>query len=596
METDSYLSKKKGEQILECEKQLGEVIPNIALMLKRSAEKFADKTAFQDKHNGEYTGISWTQFYSNIKSISYNLRQFDYTKGDKFVIFSENRLEMLEFELAVMASGGVAVPIFFNYNKETAEQLIKHADAKYLAVGGNSQLEKINNNLNLKHIFTFDSFEQMENENLINRKNISPFSSLLNDFEDDNFTLNFDANPDDICLNMYTSGTMGNQKCVQLTHKNILSQQAALSIIWKLNENDRFLSFLRWHHSFGGIFEIFTALYNGATFSLESSLGLNPAEILENWKLVKPTIFFSVPIIYQALLDMIIDDKEAENIFFHPELKFVFTAAAPLPKRLSDEFEKRNIPVIEGWGLTETSPCCTITDQKLKREPGVVGLPIPGVKLKLAKDGEILVKGPNVMAGYYKNDKANEGIFNENGWFCTGDIGKITEGGLKIITRKDRIFKLMNAEKIIPTKIEGNITGKCHYISYAYVTGSGKKYPVAILFPNRKLLDKSFEGFDKEFENCSYPKSLEELSNCLQNCLNDVNCKIKQKFSRVNKAMLIDSDLSVEDRTLTPSLKLAPNNVKEVYKAYIEKLYVHETKLKEEVYIIPLDNGSDKIT
>jgi len=113
MGNDSFFSNQKDKNVLECKKQLGKVIPNIALMLQQSAEKFAEKTAFQDKHNDKYVGISWTQFYNNIINISYNLKQFDYTKGDKFVIFSENRLEMLEFELAVMASGGVAVPIFF---------------------------------------------------------------------------------------------------------------------------------------------------------------------------------------------------------------------------------------------------------------------------------------------------------------------------------------------------------------------------------------------------------------------------------------------------------------------------------------------------
>lgn len=590
MENEVINTKTSGTNMLKCSQPLKDIIPNIALMLQRSAQNFSNQTAFQHRIGDKYVGISWAEFYNNIINISVNLKQFGFLAGDKFLIFSENRLEMLEFELAVMASGGVAVPIFFNYNSETAEQLIKHADANFLAVGGNSQLGKINNNLNLKHIFTFDSFEQIESDILGSHKNISQFSSLLNDFKDENFTLNFDALPDDICLNMYTSGTMGNQKCVQLTHKNILSQQAALSILWNLDENDRFLSFLRWHHSFGGIFEIFTALYNGATFSLESSLGLNPAEILENWKLVKPTIFFSVPIIYQALVDLVIDDKELEEIFFHPGLKFVFTAAAPLPPRISAEFKKRNIPIIEGWGLTETSPCCTLTDPEIVREPGIVGHPIPGVEIKLEDDGEILVKGPNVMVSYYKNDLANEGIFTEDGWFCTGDVGEITDSGLRIITRKDRIFKLLNAEKIVPTKIEENITGKCHYLSYAYVAGSGKKYPVALLFPNRGLLKKDIESLDLEDETCSCPQNLEDLSKCLQSCLNDVNCSLKQKFSRIDAAMLIDGDLSVEDKTLTPSMKLAPNNVKDVYKAYIEKLYTPEKDIKEKVYIIPLNN------
>ncbi len=590
MENENNSSVLISDKLLESDLRLNDVIPNIALMLKRSSINYPDKTAFQHRIKEKYVGINWKDFYKNIINISYNLRTYGFSKGDKVVIFSENRLEMLEFELSIMASGGVAVPIFFNYNKETAEQLIKHGDANFLAVGGNSQLEKLSNNLQLKHIFTFDTFEQIEKVILDKHANISRFNDLLADFNDENFTLNFEAHPDDICLNMYTSGTMGNQKCVQLTHKNILSQQAALSLLWNLDENDRFLSFLRWHHSFGGIFEIFNALYNGAALSLESSLGLEPAVILENWKMVKPTIFFSVPVIYQAMVDMVLNDKEAEEAFFHPGLKFVFTAAAPLPPRISDEFEKRNIPVIEGWGLTETSPCCTITNPKIKREPGVVGFPIPGVSIKLKEDGEILVKGPNIMVSYYKNEKANEGIFTEDGWFCTGDVGEITEKGLRIITRKDRIFKLLNAEKIIPTKIEGNITKKCHFISYAYVAGSGKKYPVALLFPNRNLMNKNLDGFYMEFEKCSCPKNLSDLSQCLQNCLKEVNSGIKQKFSRINTAMLIDGDLSVENKTLTPSMKLAPNNVKNVYKAYIEKLYDSDIEIREQVYIIPLNS------
>ncbi len=592
MENKTNSSAEKSKNLLEPKQQLSDVISNIALMLKRSALNYSNRIAFQAREKDKYAGITWENLYKNIINISYNLRHYGFEKGDRIVIFSENRLEMLEFELSVMASGGVAIPIFFNYSQQTAEQLIKHADAKFLAVGGNSQLEKIGADLSLDHIFTFDSFDLINKHLLEEHNNINSLKDLLIDFNDKNFTLNFDAKPDEICLCMYTSGTMGHQKCVQLTHKNILSQQAALSILWNLNENDRFLSFLRWHHSFGGIFEIFTALYNGAAISLESSLGSNPEVILENWKLVKPTVFFSVPIIYQTLVDMVLNDKELEKEFFHPDLRFVFTAAAPLPQRISDEFEKRKIPVIEGWGLTETSPCCTLTNPKLKREPGVVGLPIPGVKVKLAEDGEILVKGPNVMVGYYNNDKANEGTFTEDGWFCTGDIGEITDNGLKIITRKDRIFKLLNAEKIVPTKIEENITKKCHFISYAYVAGNGKKYPVAILFPNRNLFNKKLESVDLEFEECSCPKSVEELSKCLQNCLNDVNCGIKQKFSRINAAMLIDDILSVDTKTLTPSLKLAPNNVKDVYKAHIEKLYSPDINVKEHVYIISLNNSN----
>lgn len=568
---------------------LGEYPRNIASLLKENSHKFSERTFFLEKKNYEYIGITWGDFYSQICNIASNLVKYGYAEGDKVVLFSQNRLEMLMLELAVMSSGGVAVPIFFNYNAETAEQLIHHCDAKFLAIGGERHLERINPDLSLNHIFIFDEFEKIQNKSLIkNFSNLSEFNDLLPSSSTTS-NLKFTAEPDEICLNMYTSGTMGNQKCVQLTHKNILSQQAALRKLWNLNENDRFLSYLRWHHSFGGIFEIFNALSTGASFALESSLGANPTEIFENWKIIKPTIFFSVPIVYQAIMDLISGNKELENLFFHPDLKFVFTAAAPLPIHISDEFERRKIPVIEGWGLTETSPCCTLTDPNIKREAGVIGLPIPGVSIRLADDGEIEVEGPNVMVGYYNNEKANENIFTDDGWFRTGDIGEITEAGLKLITRKDRIFKLLNAEKVIPTKIESSITEKCHYISAALVEGNGKSFPVALLFPNRALFNRNNDRVDLSSVECSCPHSIEELSNCLKNCLTDVNCGLKQKFARVRMAMLVDDDLSVEKKTLTPSLKIAPNNVKEVYKACINKLYGEDAEINHDVYIIPLE-------
>ncbi len=168
---------------------------------------------------------------------------------------------------------------------------------------------------------------------------------------------------------MYTSGTMGTPKCVQLTHKNILSQQAALDIVWNLDENERFLSYLPWHHSFGGIFELFTALYNGATLSLESSYGKDPLN--PSWKTGKKFAqrCFSVYLkVYQSLVELTKGNKEAEDMFFNSGLKFIFTAAAALPEKISNEFEKRGIPVIEGWGLTETSPCCTLTNPKHKKD------------------------------------------------------------------------------------------------------------------------------------------------------------------------------------------------------------------------------------
>lgn len=573
-------------RIMRSEKKLANIVPNIATLIRDNANRFTNKIAYQEKQNNQFKGISWNELFSHVKSIAFNLKEIGLAEGEKVVIYSPNRLEMLEMELAIMSMGGIAVPIFAWFKKETAELLINHSDAKYIAVAGEFQLLNMGSCPNIQKIFLFDELNES-----IYQNNIYSFKSLLSECSDSNFDLSYITNPKSICLNMYTSGTMGIPKCVQLSHENILSQQAALDAIdwWKINENDTFLSYLPWHHSFGGIFELFNALYRGATYTLEPSLGKDIQSIIENWKLIKPNVFFSVPKVYQAIFDIFQTDKELENIFFHSGLKFVFTAAAALPEKLSNEFEKRNIPVIEGWGLTETSPCCTLTNPKLKRFSGTVGFPIPGIEIRLGEEDEIQVKGPNVMCCYYNNDEANSNIFTEDGWFKTGDIGTITDDGIKLITRKDRIFKLTNGEKVIPTEMENLIHSKCHYISFAIVSGRGKDYPVALLFPNKNLLNNPIDNLS-EFKGCVCPKNLNELSNCLHKCLQLANEGIGQKFSKIQSAILINDDLSFEKNTLTPSLKVAPNNVMNVYKAHLENLYGEVNDLKEEVYVIKLDS------
>lgn len=568
-------------QYLLSDKEIGSIIPNIAYMLERNVTRFSDKMVYAEKQNGKYEGITWRDFFKSVQNILSNLKKFGFSKGDKMVVYSPNRLEMLELEMAVMAGGGISVPIFAYFQKETAELLIKHSDARFVAVAGETQLNRIKN-LPVEKIFVFDKTKDTSDKNII------LFDELLEESESAAASLNFDAEPDDICLNMYTSGTMGVPKCVQLTHKNILSQQAGLEKIWKLDEKDRFLSYLPWHHSFGGIFERFSALYNGATIYLESSYGKDPKEIMENWKLVQPSLFFSVPKVYQSLVDLAKSNNEAEKLFYHSGLKFIFTAAAALPANISAEFEKRGVPVIEGWGLTETSPCCALTDQNLKRETGVVGKPIPGVTIRIADEGEIQVKGPNVMRGYYKNDEANDAAFTDDGWYRTGDIGEITSSGLKLISRKDRIFKLTNGEKVIPSEMEALIQSKCHYITFAMIVGGGEEFPVALLFPNKKALDHPSYEVSPD-EGCFRPRSLSELGKCLHGCLQDANCGLTQKFSKIKYAMVIDDELSIEKNTLTPSMKVAPNKVVEAYRAHIENLYGAKNEISEDVYVIRLD-------
>lgn len=350
---------------LQAERPLGPVVPNLATLLHRNAERFAGRTVFRARNaQGNFEGITWERFHADVLNIAHNLRhRFGFKPGDK--------LGDLLAQPPGHAGAGAGRDGLGRHRRAHLRLLPhryrraadRHCGARFLAVAGELQLARLGGDLGLDRIFVMDPgvpqrFAQQHE-----------FAELLAARNSTDDPLHVNAGADEIRLNMYTSGTMGVPKCVQLTHGNILSQQAALDAAWNIGEHDRFLSYLPWHHSFGGIFELFSALSRGATYALETSYGKDPQSIFRDWQEVRPTVFFSVPKVYQALFELARASKENEDILFHPELKFVFTAAAALPEALSNEFEKRKIPVIEGWGLTETAPCCTLTDPRSSARP-----------------------------------------------------------------------------------------------------------------------------------------------------------------------------------------------------------------------------------
>mgnify|MGYP002725540415 CR=1 FL=1 len=553
---------------------------NLASIIKKNSNKYNYSPILQDIQDGVAYKLSWKQFYVNVRKIQGFLLSIGFEIGDRMAILSPNRREMLMMELAVMAMGGIAVPIFAGYGSDIANTLIDFCEADYLIVADKVQYQKIANPDKFKKIIYFDAINNLGN-NCINLTEILVGQTPKN-------ILGLNIHSKSVCLMMYTSGTMGKPKCVQLTHNNILSQQAAMKALWQIKSSDRFLSYLPWHHSFGGIYEKYAAICNGAVLSLESGFGKNIDLLIENWKIIKPTVFFSVPRIYQAIATQLRQNSKLECEIFHKELRFIFTAAAPLPKNISDMFENKNIPVYEGWGLTETSPCCTVTDPKVKRQMGVVGKPIPGISLKLSDEGEILVRGPNVMTGYYNNNEETSKVLPKDGWFYTGDIGEYTETGLKLISRKDRIFKLTNAEKVVPTEIENLLSKDCAYLSHSLVSGSGQDYPVVLLFPDSNMFANQPDE-SQITKNCKRPVNLTEFVHCLKTCMNRWNKSIDAKYSRIKKGVLIDYELTIENDELTPSMKLAPNVVTKVFKAQIEQLYNSDEKITEQVYVLNLE-------
>jgi long-subunit acyl-CoA synthetase (AMP-forming) len=549
----------------------------VGSMLARNADRMAEKAIFSEKRGGRFVGVTWEDFLYDVVSFGQFLASFGIGKKDRVAVFSPNRGEMLVAEFAVMCLGAVYVPVFPGYSAEQNRALIDHSGPVALLLSDQQQLDKVYVPPSVRLIVSFEPIARARVDDAIAGRKAEYFTfkaALRRNGTGDQDDLRLKmflwsaarVNPDEPCVMMYTSGTTGLQKGVLLSHDNILSQQRALSALWRIGPDDRLLSYLPWHHSFGGIFEKYTALYRGATLALDDSFGEDFDLLLRNWKEVRPTVFFSVPKIYQQLVDHVRLHPEDESRVFHEELSFLFTSATPLPANLSDFFASRRIPVVEGWGLTETSPCCTLTDiEEPRTVPGMVGYPLPGVKIRLASDGEILVQGPNVTRGYHDDPDATAKVLPGDGWFRSGDLGSFVGAGVRFVTRKDRVFKMLNAENVVPTEIENDLAGRNRYIRHVIVAGDGRSFLTALIFPNFFLIEEEF-GKDRE-------RAESVVKESLRRTVLEFNQEHAVKYERLEAFAVVSKELSIEDHELTPSMKVRVRNVLRNAEEHLEAIY-----------------------
>lgn len=586
------------EPYLKSDIPLKDTTKNIGVMLLNNRDQFGDANAFaQVDENDVFQFWTWNQLVDDIITFATYLKTKGLKQGDHIGIISRNYYHRLVVEMAVMSSGYVSVPIFHRYTEEMMSHLLEFSDVKMLILVNYWRLEYLPTDNKPLLVMATPEFPRKK----------YPFENQVEFFEDVMRKTNpteeerasieqtfRSVEADSTCLVMFTSGTTRFPKGVILSHKNIMTQQSALEDLWKPEPGMRFLCYLPWHHSFGGLFERFFALHSGGCLAVDDSWGKDVKKLLKNFAAIKPHIYFSVPKVYKEIVSRVLVSKEAENTFFHDEFKFVFTAAAPLDTSISDIFKKKGIPVVEGWGLTETSPCCTLTGLLLERTPGVVGFPIPGVEIKLAEDNEILVRGVNVMKGYYKLPEVTSVVLDEDGWFKTGDLGAITEDGLQILARKDRVFKLSNGEKVFPSMIERNIGNLCKFIKHAYIFGAGQDHPCALLFPNHELLDSDEISVLDEVE-CVHPDKSDSLTACFSRCLHKINCHQDIKFEHIQKAIIIDQELTLERDELTPSFKIIARNIEKNYKEYIDCMMENKTdQLPENAYVVEVCQCTSK--
>ncbi|MEJ5167389.1 MAG: AMP-binding protein, partial [Thermoanaerobaculia bacterium] len=433
---------------------------------------------------------------------------------------------------ALLFSGIASISLWSEAKEEFVSEVVNQAEPTFGFVDS-SQRKKILEKIAKIKLFSPDDLKEIKKIKFEN-------SFILNLIEK--------VEADREAFIQFTSGSTGEMKGVILTHRNICSQQKAFSLLWKIPPSSRFLSYLPWHHSYGGLNERFIAINYGVNWYEDPEIGKNIDKLFHQWERVKPTHFFSVPKIYVEIVKKLEENKGLKEVFFHKDLKILFTAGAPLPKKCAKFFEKNGVVVMEGWGLTETSPTVTLTSPKGGRIHSYVGFPIPGCSIKVDKDGEIYVKGPNVMKGYLDEEKTKE-VFID-GWFKTGDVGKITKKGLKLICRNDGIFKLSNGKKVASFPIEEKLNFISKEIQNVIVFGDGMEKAGALVFIGP---EKDIEKIKKEI--------LGNLS------------KWKPEKLPFEGIVIIPKNLSPEKNEITPTHKIVRSEILKNYKDCIKALY-----------------------
>ncbi len=533
--------------------------------------------------NNQFT---WKETFHSIKKVSSEIKKY-LKKGDRCLLISENRPEWFITDLSIMSSAGITVPAYTTYAERDYEYIINDCTPRLIFVSNQEQFNKVKNIINKKQfiekIFSFEKLDLDKNK-YINLKEL-----LLNlDHDDESFPKLDLKRIDPACI-IYTSGTQGNPKGVILSHGGILNNcEGALDILKPLITNQtRFLTWLPLSHSYEHTVQFVQISIGAKVFYAESI-----EKLIKNMNDCKPQLMTAVPRFYQnlyqkinasfnkatglrkklilsmleigkkkilkqklSLLEKIIDnllDKIVRKKIkdqFGGELKTFVSGGGALDKDVGVFLNAIGLPTLQGYGLTETSPvvsCNPIHDIRVE----TVGPPFKGNDVKIAEDGEILVKGENVMLGYWNKEEETKKVLKD-GWLYTGDIGVLENGYLKITDRKKDILITPGGDNISPVKIENELSNS-NLIDQSIVYGDNKPYLVALLVLSEENLNVTKDQIDKE--------------------INKVNQNLS-KIEQIKKFFIIEEKFSIENGMLTPTLKLKRYKIVTKYKSQFEKLY-----------------------
>lgn len=597
----------------------------LAQIFADSVKKNASRPALRWKKNKEWREMSYADLERRVKEFAAALISWGIKKGDRVAIFAKNSPEWAIADWAHVTSGFVTVPIYDTLTGDKAAYILKDSGSKVVIVQGKEHLEKVRTVLKqLKDLKQIVIIEEMFEKSLEANEHL--FEDVIKDGaayakkSPDAWTKLRDAvKPDDVASIVYTSGTTGEPKGVILTQNNFAGNVIASLKFFPLEPGDVALSFLPLSHVFERMAGHFTMIHAGVTIAYAESIEKVP----ENMQEVRPHVMMSVPRLYEKIyarvqekvrhdsfLKRFIFNKAVETgkRYAHEKytlkvtnpstekkfkrfdklvyaklrertggrVKFFVSGGAALSKEIEEFFNAVNLPILQGYGLTETSPVLSFNNFNAMRF-GSVGKPLPDAEIKIAEDGEILAKGPMIMRGYWQKADATKEAFTADGYFRTGDIGKIDEDGFLFVTdRKKELIVMSNGKKVAPQPIENELKTKAG-VGQAVLLGNQKNYISALLWPDFDALKKYAEEHNIKFQDQKELLTRPDIAKMFEKGVGEVNQGLS-RYEQIKRYKVVSTELTPGSPELTPTLKIKRRVVDERYSPQIQELYANEGK------------------